>query len=426
MSWIPKTQSAEFVLRNVSIPAAQNRRFDVLISSGKVARFDVHDANTVPQSAEVIDARGGLLLPAFVDIHTHLDKGLLHPRAHSPEGDLFAAIEVAASDRTQWTPDDLALRMDFSLRCAYAYGTRGVRTHIDYVTPEPPTAWDIVELLANKWAGKLALQRVSLTPLDVLAEPGAGTRIAAHVARTGGVLGCFVYRNEGMLKKLEKVFALAASYELALDFHVDEGLDVDATGLKMIAEMVPRFSMQGHVVCGHACSLSMQAPDEIVSTLKLCKKNGVSLVALPTTNLFLQDRAAQTTPTRRGITTLMEARKAEVLVAIASDNHRDPFYPYGDLDMWSAFTLGAQLAHLKSPVSDWLDLITTAPAYMMGLPDVSPVTVDSPADFVLLNARDDSEALARSQHDRIVIRNGQMIDTTLPDYRELDGLFHTH
>jgi cytosine/creatinine deaminase len=41
----------------------------------------------------------------------------------------------------------------------------------------------------------------------------------------------------------------------------------------------------------------------------------------------------------------------------------------------------------------------------------------------LLNARNDSEALSRPQHDRIVIRNGERIDTTLPDYRELDELF---
>ncbi len=415
------------IIRNFSLPAAQNRRFDVQISAGIVSAFGAHNAETAPQlRGEVIDARGGLLLPTFVDVHTHLDKGLLIPRTGSPEGDLFAAIEVAAADRVNWSIDDLALRMDFSLRCAYAYGTRGLRTHIDYVTPEPPPAWDIVELLAQKWSGKLALQRVSLTPLDVLAESAAGTRIAAHVARTGGVLGCFVYRNEGMLKKLEKVFALAASYELELDFHVDEGLDVDATGLAMIAEMVPRFSMQGHVVCGHACSLSVQTKEVVAATLALCKTNGVALVTLPTTNLFLQGRAQGQTPTLRGITTVQEARKAEVLVALASDNHRDPFYPYGDLDLWAAFTLGAQLAHLKSPVSEWLDLITTVPAFIMGLPDVSPVTVGSPADFVLLNARDDSEALARPQHDRIVIRNGARIDTALPDYRELDGLFHTH
>ncbi len=31
--------------------------------------------------------------------------------------------------------------------------------------------------------------------------------------------------------------------------------------------------------------------------------------------------------------------------------------------------------------------------------------------------------LSRSQHDRVVLRNGRVIDTTLPDYCELDSLF---
>jgi cytosine deaminase len=416
------------IVQDVSLPGAGTRRFSLRIHNGVVAEFAPQIV--AQQNEEIVEARGGLLLPCFVDIHTHLDKGLLFPRTGSPEGDLFASIEAAAQDRARWSPDELALRMDFSLRCAYAYGTRGIRTHIDYVTPDAPPAWDIAGLLAAKWAGKIALQRASLTPLDVLADASEGTRIAAHVARTGGVLGCFVYRNEGIKAKLEKVFALAASYDLELDFHVDEGLDADATGLATIADLVPRFSMQGRIVCGHACSLMAQPLEHAQKTLAKCKDYGVALVTLPTTNLFLQGRtsdgtygATVTTPAQRGITRIHEARAAQVLLAMGSDNHRDPFYPYGDLDLWSTFTLGAQVAHLKSPVSDWLDLITTAPAYMMGLPDVSPVNVGSAADFVLLNARNDSEALARPQTDRRVIRSGAFIDTTLPDYRELDELF---
>jgi cytosine deaminase len=410
------------IVQNVSLPGAGARRFALRFENGRVAEFAPQES--VQGSAETFDARGGLLLPCFVDIHTHLDKGLLFPRTGSPEGDLFASIEAAAADRARWTPDELAIRMDFSLRCAYAYGTRGIRTHIDYVTPEAPAAWDIAGLLAAKWTNRVALQRVSLTPLDVLADAGAGTRIAAHVARTGGVLGCFVYRNAGMKAKLEQVFALAASYELELDFHVDEGLDADATGLATVAELVPRFSMQGRVVCGHVCSLISQSLEEAQITLAQCKERGIALVTLPTTNLFLQGRSTYgATPTQRGLTRIHEARKAGVLLALGSDNHRDPFYPYGDLDLWSAFTLGAQVAHFKTPVSEWLDLITTAPAYLMNLPDASPAAVGSLADFVLLNARNDSEALARPQSDRRVIRDGAFIDTTLPDYRELDELF---
>ena len=45
-----------------------------------------------------------------------------------------------------------------------------------------------------------------------------------------------------------------------------------------------------------------------------------------------------------------------------------------------------------------------------------------PADLVLFRGRFYSELLTRPQTDRIVLRNGEAIDTTLPDYRELDDL----
>jgi cytosine deaminase len=44
------------------------------------------------------------------------------------------------------------------------------------------------------------------------------------------------------------------------------------------------------------------------------------------------------------------------------------------------------------------------------------------ADLVLFGARSWTELLARPQADRTVLRSGQAIDRTLPDYRELDDL----
>ena len=44
------------------------------------------------------------------------------------------------------------------------------------------------------------------------------------------------------------------------------------------------------------------------------------------------------------------------------------------------------------------------------------------ADLLVLKARSYSEMLARHQFDRAVLRAGRAIDTTLPDYRELDDL----
>ncbi len=46
----------------------------------------------------------------------------------------------------------------------------------------------------------------------------------------------------------------------------------------------------------------------------------------------------------------------------------------------------------------------------------------APADLVLFRARTWTELNSRPQMDRIVLRSGRAIDTTLPDYRELDDL----
>ena len=58
----------------------------------------------------------------------------------------------------------------------------------------------------------------------------------------------------------------------------------------------------------------------------------------------------------------------------------------------------------------------------MGLEAAGRIAVGLPADLVLFEARRYSELLSRPQTDRIVLRQGRPIDTTLPSYRELDAL----
>ena len=53
------------------------------------------------------------------------------------------------------------------------------------------------------------------------------------------------------------------------------------------------------------------------------------------------------------------------------------------------------------------------------------LTEGAPADLVICKARSWTELFARPQADRIVLRGGEQIDRTLPDYAELDDLMTT-
>jgi cytosine deaminase len=84
------------------------------------------------------------------------------------------------------------------------------------------------------------------------------------------------------------------------------------------------------------------------------------------------------------------------------------------------FREAVRIAHLDRPLGAWPQAISSTPAAIMGLSDAGVIRVGAPADLVLFRARSDSELLSRPQSDRIVLRAGCPIDTTPPDYRELE------
>ena len=85
-------------------------------------------------------------------------------------------------------------------------------------------------------------------------------------------------------------------------------------------------------------------------------------------NLYLQDRRHDgTTPRWRGVTLLHEMKARGIPVAVASDNTRDPFYAYGDLDMLEVYRMATRILHFDHPVGDWPQAVAATPADIMRL-----------------------------------------------------------
>jgi len=379
--------------------AGDAQLFDIVLAGDKVASI----APSAQQHAR------GTLLSALVEAHAHIDKNYTVQDVGAAQGNLFVAIERMNRHRESWTGESLRLRMERALRDAWLSGTRALRTHLDWVQPEPPAALAVFEALREEWRGRIELQFVSLTPLDLFADIDAGERIAREVKRAGGVLGAFVYRNEGIVHKLGRVFDLAQQHGLALDFHVDEGLDIEATGLRSIAQLVRARDFGQGVVCGHACSLSVQEDAVAAETLALCAGAGIHLVALPTTNLYLQG-AWDRTPVQRGITRIREAAARGLRASLATDNVQDAFYPYGSYDLLETFGLGVQAAHL-APADDWLDTVTVSPAKALGLAWDGRIAPGCPADLLVLSATGEHELIGPRGRQRTVIRAGQRLES---------------
>lgn len=396
-------------------------RLDVRIADGRIAALAAHRGDD--RSAGRVDPGPGMVWPGFVDLHTHLDKAFTWPRRANLDGTFKGALSAAAEDRAHWTHDDLRARMGFALRCAQAHGTVALRTHLDSRTPQHWISWPILQEMREEWYGRIALQAVSLVPLDAFADAAFGAKIADLVCDCGGVLGAVTGVDAGGDALLERVFRLADERGLDLDFHVDETGDPEARSFDRIARAVITHQFQGRVVVGHCCSLARRPADEVDRALDLAAAARLHAVGLPLCNLYLQDRRAGETPRWRGVTLLHEMKARGIPVSLASDNVRDPFHPYGDFDGLEVFAQAVKIAHLDHPVGDWPSAIARTPADTAGFADAGRLREDGPADLVLFRARSWSELLSRPQHDRVVLRAGRPIDTTPPDFRELDHLF---
>ena len=128
------------------------------------------------------------------------------------------------------------------------------------------------------------------------------------------------------------------------------------------------------------------------------------------------------TPRWRGITLVHEFHAAGVPVSFASDNCRDPFFAYGDYDLIEVYREAVRIAHLDHPFGEWPQSVGPIPAAALGLPQHGSICVGAQADLILFRARSMTELLARPQSDRVVLRNGLVLEAAPPDYRELDRL----
>ena len=412
--------SGAFTLKNVTVPAAIFGQRGDLISTD----IGIVDGQISAPGGKVIEMAEAMVLPAFVDCHTHLDKGHILPRAQNPDGTFLGALTSVREDHLNWTSKDVRTRADFSIRCAYAHGTRAIRTHVDSMNGQYKRSWPVFAGLREKWANKVELQITSLITCESYGLP-EHAEIAATVAHFDGVLGMVSFPMPDLKKVLLGHFETAGNLGLALDFHTDETMDPSSETLRVIAECVMETGFCGRVLVGHCCSLSQQEENLAMDTLDLVAKAKIDVVSLPMCNLYLQDRHAGRTPRGRGVTLVHEMKARGINVSFASDNTRDPFYAYGDMDMLEVMRMATRIAHLDHSDFDWVKSFSQTPAEVCDFPDLS-LAHGTTADLVIFNARNWNELYSRPQSDRIVLRNGIAIDRKLPSYSELDALLEAY
>lgn len=393
--------SAKMCIRNVRVPrslVANVAQFGGA-EAGQYLQGDLvstaDDLRLTPATDPAKLAR--LVLPRLVEPHVHLDKCHSVDRMPDVGGDLRAAIDAQSADKALWTEADLRHRASCGLQELIAAGCKSVRSHVDWPhgidARTPPLAWHVLKELAQEHRDTIELQLAPLVTLADLEDAQTAQILGKEIAAVDGALGSFVLDHMDRAAGIARAFEVAMRHNIALDFHVDEGLADGLDGLGIIAHTAIETGCEAPVLCGHACSLMNQTGADLDRTLERVARSGLSVVTMPTTNLYLQGRV-EGTPDRRGLTRVRELRRAGVPVVVGSDNVRDAFCPLGQHDPRASLSLAVLAAHLDPPLDTLWPMITTDAARALGK---TPTYVDQARleDLLICNAPSSTAALAR-------------------------------
>jgi cytosine deaminase len=385
---------------------------DVVLEGDRVVAVGPHAASAV---ADRVPAGGGLLLPAYIDTHIHLDKVLIRPGLAENDGTLRGAIDSIHAAKRAYTQDDVRRRARAVIESSVLTGTTRLRSHVDIDTVGGLVPLEGVLAAARDCAAIAEVQTIAFPQEGIVRDPGAADLMVTAMQAGADVVGGMPHWERTEDEQREHVkfcFALATRYGVDVDMHVDETDDGSVRSLAMVVAETERVGWQGRVTVGHVCSLA--AADDVYAEAMIagCARAGITVVANPVTNLVIQGRGDRGL-IRRGTTRVRELMAAGVTVAFGQDCVRDGFYPFGRGDMLEVALISAHTAHLATGDEQLavLDAVTTAPARAWHLDDYG-VAVGARADLQLYAAGSWSEVLRLQDPPLAVWSRGRQVART--------------
>jgi cytosine deaminase len=367
---------------------------DVGVVDGRIAEIAPRIAST---GHEELDLAGKLLTPGLVESYIHLDKSRIIDRCAPEVGRNAAnAVKRVQAVKRDFTVEDVYVRAKATLEAAILQGTTRMRTHVEVDPSGGLVGLEAIQALARDYRWAIDLEICAFLQEGMTGVAGAeGLLVQAvergeHISSVGGAPG---YDTDHM-RQIARVFELARAHDLDVDLHLDFGNTPEAMDIHGVIEFTDQYRYGGRVNVGHVTKLSTLPPEQQAPIARRLAEAGVAVTVLPATDLFLMGRD-QTHDVRRGIVDVNAYGRLGVTCSIANNNILNPFTPFGDCSLVRMANLHANTLQMGSrdDLLACFEMVSSAAARILNLRDYG-IAVGHPADFAVLDARDEADAVA--------------------------------
>lgn len=387
---------------------------EILVEDGKFLKF----GKNLEKADQEIDLDGNLVIPPYVDSHLHLDYYMVGKtdKVKNESGTLFEAIDIWNDFKKETTKEEMKKRIRQAVEDCASYGTQYIRAQTDCTDPNLTgikAALEVMEELKDK------------ITIQVVAFPQNGMYSYKENGKTGRdlveealKLGCQVvggiphneWSRELGEKSIKEIVELSLKYDKLIDLHCDETDDTMARFLEVLNAEAMINGIGEKTTASHTCSFGSADDSYAFRMMGLLRKSKLNFVSLPTENAFLQGRQ-DSYPKRRGLTRVREFVDNGINVCFGQDSIVDLWYPAGNGNLMNILDNGIHLAQLmrKDDFEKNLDLVTYNGARAMNLQDQYGLEEGKPANFIVLDAENEFEAIRNRVECLSSVRGGEFL-----------------
>ncbi|OAT50995.1 amidohydrolase family protein [Providencia heimbachae] len=394
-----------FNYRDATVIGTKTALQTIEINDGKVVAI-LPNKQHANSEINAYSAQGKLMLPAFRDMHIHLDKTFYGGPWQAPESregktimDMIALEQKMLPDLQPYTKE----RANALIKLIQSKGSTIARSHCNI---EPVSGLKNLAVLQQVLADHqqdLTCEIVAFPQHGLLlskSEPLMREAMQAGAHYVGGLDPTNV--DGAMEKSLDTMFQIALDYNKGVDIHLHETSPAGLAAIEyMIKTVDENRSLRGKVTISHAFALATLNPEQAEKIAKQLAEQQITI--------------ASTVPIGTLHMPLKILNQNGVFVMTGTDSVVDHWSPFGLGDMLEKANLYAQLYTRPDELSLSRSL-AIATGNTLPLDDkgnqVWPAKGDD-ASFVLVDAACSAEAVARISPRHAAFHKGNLAHGSL-------------
>ena len=261
---------------------------DIGIKDGEIK--SIGEIKEKASTHKEIDAKGCLVIPGFVNSHTHLDKADLISQMSPSQfgGTLEENRRLIREFKEDYTIAGIKERASRTIKELAGQGITAIRTQVDVDLTAKLTPLKALCELKKEFADFVHIQ-ICAFPQEGVFNPGARDLLEQALSEGSDLLGGLPLvegTRRDQEKHIDMLFEIAKKYDKELDVQIDESNNPEDFMLPYLVEKTIDENYCGRVSATHCISLS-KVKDEIADgIMERLKQADINVIITPSCNLI--------------------------------------------------------------------------------------------------------------------------------------------